>query len=238
MTMGDITRLSYWFPKLKNTGLPVPETHIICTAEEELTAIYESMESSIKNGVYSLAKRIKEAADNVGYPCFLRTDHFSGKHDWENNCYLSDGNNIAEHVMSIAYMWECVNMFAPPCDTWIVREFLPTIPHGVCRMYGDMPICKEFRFFSKDGDIQCWHPYWPLRALEQGKAEYFNNNFDYDDFCKLDNMAFALAEKAAKAIDGSWSIDLLETKKGWFVTDMAESNKSYHWEDCEKNVRV
>ena len=237
----DITRLSYWFPKIKAAGLQVPETCIIKTTEKELKDIFRSMESSRRDGVYSLAKRIGEAielADGIDYPCFLRTDHFSGKHDWERTCFVQNGESIAEHIMAIAYMWECMNMFGPPCDVWVIREFLPTKPVGVCHSYGDMPICREFRFFVEDGDIKCWHPYWPVKALNDGNAKY-HGAFDYNAFCRIDDpqelqKLFDLASKAGATLSGSWSVDLLETQRGWFVTDMAEAHKSWHWEGCVK----
>ena len=124
-------------------------------------------------------------------------------------------------------------MFGAPCDTWVVREFLPTIPHGVCRNYGNMPICKEFRFFVKDGEIKCFHPYWPLQALNDGDPQY-NGDFDYNEFCALENEeeVRALVTAAAQAVAGEWSIDVLETREGWYITDMAEAHKSYHWEPC------
>jgi hypothetical protein len=28
-------------------------------------------------------------------------------------------------------------------------------------------------------------------------------------------------------------VDILETKRGWFVTDMAEAGKSWHWPGCK-----
>jgi hypothetical protein len=228
----DLTRLSYWFPKLEQAGVPVPRTTIINADEKELRSIYESFEQ--KNVVAeTLIDRIKVAADGYDYPCFLRTDHFSGKHNWNNACCIQSPQDIPKHVVEIAYFWECVNMLAPPVDVWVVREFLPTIPYGVCEKYGNMPICKEFRFFVNDGEIKCFHPYWPIKALEEGGAKY-SGAFDYDAFCTPDNECELreLASAAGKAVGGEWSVDLLETRSGWYITDMAEAHKSYHWEGC------
>ncbi len=32
--------------------------------------------------------------------------------------------------------------------------------------------------------------------------------------------------------DGAWSVDVLATRRGWVVTDMAEAGISYHWPEC------
>jgi len=42
-----------------------------------------------------------------------------------------------------------------------------------------------------------------------------------------------LASQAGKACGGQWSVDLLETDRGWYITDMAEAVKSYGY-DKEK----
>lgn len=120
-----------------------------------------------------------------------------------------------------------------------MREYLPIIPHGICRNYGNMPVCREFRFFVDDGVIRCRHPYWPDHALEQGGLNL--TLAKYNELCRLPDMNDGLepeaidrlAEAAGRAVGGSWSIDILETKRGWFVTDMAEAHKSYHWEACD-----
>jgi hypothetical protein len=228
------TRLSYWFPKLEAAGLPVPKTHIIKASEDELKAIWESFETSLQSGLAPLVERAQEAAEAVGYPAFLRTDYFSGKHNWEKTCYITEAGNIAQHIVDIAYFWESVNMVAPKSDVWVVREFLPTLPHGICRNYGNMPICKEFRFFVDGGKLLCWHPYWPEESLRDGGAAFDNPHFDYKDFCTSNVMdeLIALAVSAGSVVGGKWSVDILETSRGWYITDMAEAHKSFHWEGC------
>jgi hypothetical protein len=45
------------------------------------------------------------------------------------------------------------------------------------------------------------------------------------------------ANSAGCAVGGAWSTDLLETRRGWMVTDMAEAHKSWHdWPDCPADV--
>lgn len=237
--MDDKTRLSYWYPKLETAGLPVPRTIIVPAARKELDDISGRLEGKEPTGAaVGLTERITMAANTIGYPFFLRTDFTSGKHDWKHTCFVSDAEQVESHVVAIVEHWEMVNMFGPPSDMWAVRELLPTIPIGHCRMYGNMPICREFRFFVEDGYIRCWHPYWPWNALTKGDA-VFNNpeEFDYTEFSSIctndDEMTLKqLASKAGAAVGGAWSVDLLETRRGWFITDMAEAHKSFHIDDC------
>jgi hypothetical protein len=230
------SRLSYWFPKLEAAGLPVPKTIIVPMhreAQRNVWAALDGKHGTAEQGAASLqfVSDLRGAADSIGFPCFLRTDHTSGKHGWENTCFLPAAESIPSHILAIAEYSAMAGIMGLPFDVWVVRELLPTKPFGVCPNYGNMPICKEFRFFVEDGLVRCHHPYWPLGALEQGGA---NPDLDYELLCWMGNTAelYVLASAAGKAVGGRWSVDLLETEKGWFITDMAEAEKSFHWERC------
>jgi hypothetical protein len=96
-----------------------------------------------------------------------------------------------------------------------------------------MPVCREFRFFAEGGAVKCWHPYWPLKAMnEGGLAGDFPFGW-YEEFCRLDDPEpKRLAEIVSGAVPGAWSVDILETKRGWYVTDMAQATQSFHWPEC------
>jgi hypothetical protein len=78
--------------------------------------------------------------------------------------------DIPQHVYDIAEHSEIVSLMGLPWDTWVVREFLPTMPFGICPRYGNMPVCREFRYFIEDERYCCSHPYWPMEAIEQQDA--------------------------------------------------------------------
>ncbi len=228
----DKTALSYWFPIIEAAGLPVPKTIILKMPEEAQKEIWAMFDGIAPDGVANpFFAEIDEAAKQFGYPCFLRTDMTSGKHFWEDTCLLMSIDDIPNHVFRIAEFSEMADVFGLDWTTWVVRELLPTMPLGVCSKYGNMPICREFRYFVEDGEVKCHHPYWPLWTLEQGKP---NQEIDYESFCRVENEAelAGIASRAGKAVGGSWSVDLLETKRGWYLTDMAEASKSYHWPEC------
>lgn len=227
----DATALSYWFPLIEASGLPVPKTVILPMPAEAIADAWEIFDNKEPSGaVDAFAGELKAAAAEYGTPFFLRTDHTSGKHDWKDACFVADPNKIASHVLQIAYFSE-MHMIEWG-GNWVVREFLPTISNGVCPRFGDMPVCKEFRFFVDGGNIECVHPYWPRHALEQGGFAISDD--DYAALCSMPDEALLhrLASDAGKAVGGRWSVDLLETERGWFLTDMAEAHKSFHWEEC------
>jgi hypothetical protein len=177
----------------------------------------------------SFFQELRNAATGIGFPCFLRTGMTSGKHEWKNTCYVESASDVPQHVFNIVEFSECADIFGMDWSVWAVRELLPTIPHGVCPRYGNMPVCREFRFFVEDGQIHCFHPYWPLEALKDGGW-----SGDYEAMCAVpDEVELRrLAERVSWVVPGAWSVDILETERGWYVTDMAEAYKSFHWEGC------
>lgn len=229
----DRSCLSYWFPLLESAGLPVPRTILVPMSNEAFRDVFRVFDGEEMKGVAEpFFDELRKAADNIGYPCFLRTGQTSGKHRWKETCYLDSPESLRSHVVNIVEFSECVDLIGLPCDVWAVRELLPTMPLGASPCYSDLPLCREFRFFVADGEVKCWHHYWPLESLARGGADLSL----YDQLTSTEGYAdaYTLAHKAARAVEGAWSVDVLETQRGWYITDMAEAHKSWHEEGCEE----
>ena len=230
------TRLSYWFPLIQAAGIPVPRTEIV-PYEHSLAPLFDGEQPE---GWNDLRRNIIHAAERISRtgPWFLRTDFGAAKHSWKNTCFVIDLSSIGRHIAAIAEEHEMQFPFVPPCDKWIVREMLPTKPIFTA-FWGDMPITREFRFFVLDGEVMSWQPYWPPDSLKDHKpsrkdwrkrlaaASFFHDTGEQE-------MLYDLARRVSRAVPGFWSVDLLETERGWFVTDMAEGEKSYRWEPKAK----
>lgn len=229
------TALSYWFPQIEAAGLPVPKTTILKMPQACLEECWQLFDGEGDGKLLKeFAERLAVACDAMGFPVFLRTDFTSHKHSWEKTCFVPNRNAMFLHVYELAELSDMMNMDGSlNWDTWVVREMLPTIPLAVCPRYGNMPVNREFRFFVRDGEIVCAHPYWPAEGLRQGGCntdlELMTELGFPSDMSELED----LARRAGRAVGGSWSVDILETKRGWFVTDLAEASKSFHWEGCE-----
>jgi hypothetical protein len=228
--MVDKTALSYWFPLIEAAGLPVPKTHIVPVPENVQAEIWGAFDgnSSCEN-LTAFAAEVGVAGDQLGYPLFLRTDFTSSKHNWERTCHVPAREVLAQHIFTLAEDSEMMDLMGLPWNTLVLREMLPTIPKAVCPRYRNMPVCREFRFFVEAGTVKCWHPYWPEHALQQGGV-------DTDAELMLEMGMHGpqelaelteLAERVSRAVPGAWSVDILETKRGWFVTDMAEAHKVF-----------
>jgi hypothetical protein len=233
------TALSYWFPLIEAAGLPVPKTTIIPMTDGAYEFLYSGFDGEEGGDIAAFrdfVDRLNAASKDFTFPLFLRTDFTSAKHSWDKTCYVENEAALIPHFQYLAERSDLMNMFGGlDYNTWVLREMLPTIPLATCPAYGNMPVNREFRYFVSDGEIVCAHPYWPEQALIEGGVEtdleLMTELGFLPDMSELDD----LAKRAAVAVGGAWSIDILETKRGWFVTDMAEAEKSFHWPECEIN---
>ncbi len=254
----DRNCLSYWFPRLLEAGIPVPKTEIVRT-DVDLTPLCDG---KLPNGwggfLAEINVAIGQLTDNASPtpPIFLRTGQTSGKHQWSRCCYVDFGNGslLQNHVAALVEWSHIVDFIGLPHDVWCVRELLPTKSLAVLPNYGGFPLVKEIRGFVKDGEIVCYHPYWPAKSIEQGFSYKKNEDpweprerdlpenigdlvlspmfSDVNDCIK----ALALIERVAKVFkdDGAWSVDVLWTDRGLYITDMAEASQSFHYEGCLK----
>lgn len=229
-----ITNLSHWFPLIEAAGLPVPKTKII-QADEKVTAdLWEAFDGKPGElpAFSAFIEKMRVESEAFEAPFFLRTGFFSGKHRFEECCLVTDRSKLGQHIYNIAEFSEICGMFGElPFDTWVLREYLPVTPVGYCPEYGNMPVVKEFRVFVNGDQPICIHPYWPLKALQQGGA----TGIDFEALCNTFGQTpelLQLACAAGKTVGGKWSVDILQTKRGWYITDMAEAQKSFHWEGC------
>lgn len=222
--------LSYWYPIIKDL-VPTPKTKIIKTDVN----LIELCDGKTPQNFTGLLKGIHAAAEAIGYPVFLRTGHTSGKHEWENTCFLESASfaglacKISYHVTALVEYSMCADMMGLPHDVWVVRELLPTNHHGLI-FHGDMPLVQEIRMFVEGENIKHIQPYWPPELLSEEKVEPETikaiNQIDMLDLWSICKQTITIG----KAMEGCWSVDWLNTTKGWYMIDMARGELSYRYE--------
>jgi hypothetical protein len=241
----DRNCITYWLPKLEIASVPVPNTEIIRWpgTKWSLVNLCHGPTSAVPPEWEGFVESLMGAAERVGggrfQPVFLRTGHGSGKHDWRNTCCVHNQADIGLHVARIVEWSHLVDMMGLPHDVWAVREMLPVRPVAVLPRYGGFPLTRELRCFVEGGEVVCHHDYWPEGAISQGLNEGSEAKIQaIISGSRLSpaekKPALELAAKVAWAFegDGAWSVDVLETQRGWYVTDMAEAGASYHWKSC------
>lgn len=252
--------LTYWYPKLVKAELPTPCTEIVMAPD----ALDLLLDAKKPDGFDRFISWLEDAAKKVGLPCFLRTGQGSGKHQWKDTCYITGLDQLPGHVGALVEWSACVDMIGLPTDVWAVREFLPTTPLAVLPNYGDMPLVREFRAFVRDGAVSCLHPYWPLDAIKKGLLPDDRLVEGHVPMTRRDRESALLHANASKlstddqqdvmdvaarvalAFNGDgdgdsegcgWSVDILDTKNGWYVTDMAVASRSFHEPSCPRSKK-
>lgn len=219
--------LAFWFPPLERAGLPVPKTRIV-TTDVSLIDVLDGVEP---DGIGEFIIELSRAADEIGFPCFLRTAYGSGKHDWVDTCYVAERGCLLRHICALVEWSNLVDICGLPTDTWVVRELIETVP--LFHAFSGFPVTREFRLFVRDSEGEGIYPYWPADALVPGKPD----NPDWRTLLaevstyKLDEASelLSLALRAVDAVGGGyWSVDFLQDKAGkWWLTDMADGDRSY-----------
>lgn len=219
----SLNSLSFWYPMLKNMGLPTPKTHIIHTTGFELVKMIDNYPIEEINWLQKLIDEIGYYAEKVGYPCFLRTGHTSNKHDWKDSCYITKKEDIHKNLYSLVEMSAMADF---PLDFFVVREMLETKPHF--NAFNGMPITKEVRCFIEKDKITVTK-YWPHEAFKDTEKKKVDSmyNFTKEDIDTITSLLTFIH----KSIDPIWCVDLLETKDGWVVIDMSTITHSYKNEE-------
>ena len=226
----DLNCLSYWYPILQSTGVLTPKTQIIRTDLE----LDRMIDGKAPKGCGDFIEEVRVACDRFGYPCFLRTGVFSGKHSWKDTCFIPRRSLVGQHIYNLVEESALADMMGLPTDVWVVREFLDLDTHFTS-FRGRMPINVERRFFIRDGKIQCCHPYWPhdaIRDQNPSDPNWSNALYEMNDV-SIEHL-YATVSRVAQNFEGYWSLDLARLKDGqWLAIDMAQGERSYHWAGCE-----
>ena len=221
-----------WWPMVEHVKVPKPRTTLV-----DATEWYDQLWRALDGGPMpdALLERIRQAAHNIGYPCFVRGDLTSGKHDYPETCLLDRPERTGLHVAALVEAGAMGPGDVP--RAFAVRELLSLRAPFVA--FHGLPIANEYRFFVRDGKILCEHFYWPTDSIRFWSVP--------EPKGWADTLAFSLedgwppprhhARKVAKTLPGFWSLDFAQSVSGdWYFIDAATGEDSWHWPGCPKST--
>lgn len=217
----------YWYPILQKTGVKTPKTRYVEFPTDLAFEIIGEEEPYAVTGIDYLSL-VKECADDIGYPCFIRGSHTSAKHYWKNTCYLEKPEDLRHHIKEIANFSAFVDI---PCEGFAVRELIPTTPLFTA-FSGDMPITREFRFFAENGAVTWIQPYWVPSSIQDASDTQWLAKLEKAQTLDPKTLFYLMEQtiEVSKRFYGFWSIDWLQSSTGeWYCTDMAPGNRSFTW---------
>jgi len=231
--------LLYWYPKIKDLGIPTPRTEIVTLTTEEVKAYHRGEGDCF--GLNRLEKEVKKVIEtNFSLPVFLRTDEFSNKHLWWESCYLDNLDNLQRNLFEIICGSKLADIMGLPIEALVVREFIQ-MDTRFKAFYGEMPVNPERRYFIRNEKLECHHPYWIKDAVERGtpKSKLPTNWRELAEEMNLEaqdeiDLLSGYSIVVATNIGGYWSVDFCKAKDGrWILIDMAEGEKSWHPSECK-----
>jgi len=245
-----VNSLLNWFPKIKDLGIPVPRTEWVeIPPKLGWRLVVEGKKALDDFNPY--LEKIKEKAEEIGYPVFIRTDQASAKHSYENACLVLREEDLLRAIRNTLEFNINADLLGLPFKAIVIREFLE-LYWGFKAFHGNLPIAKERRYFIKDRKVLCHHPYWPPEAIEQ--AHSLDGSKPYNRYLihrlpamwreileelnreTLEEVALLTnySEQVAQVIEGYWSIDYALSRDGktWYLIDMANGYQSYHDPKC------
>ncbi|NLA24457.1 MAG: ATP-grasp domain-containing protein [Bacteroidales bacterium] len=231
----DKNSMMYWYPFAELTDIPMPKTIIIWVGNFNLLNMLDN-HKPLPNHIINF---IKLGAEEIGYPLFLRTDHASAKHDWKNTCYVPSEDVLMQHVYEVVEFNSMAGIIGLPFQAIVLREYIP-LESAFTAFRGDMPVAKERRYFIRDGQVECHHPYWIEEAIKKETTTLPENwqellkELNKEDEEEINLLTF-YAEQLGKYLRQYWSVDFAKGKDGkWYFIDAALGEQSWH-PPCPKN---
>lgn len=230
ITETDKNSMLYWFPLIKDLKVNIPETIII----EVKTFLGDEPLSNLKNYL----PKIYEKAKILGFPLFIRSDYYSGKHSWKNTCFVENEKSLERQIRNIYIDGLCVDIIGLPFDAVILRKYIE-MDSKFTAFYEGMPVSSERRYFINNGKIICHHPYWVEDCIKKPSIKNWKKilkelNKETDEEIKL---LSSYTKLIANKLNGYWSVDFCRDKTGkWWFIDCATGERSYHPE-CDKIIK-
>lgn len=207
--------LLYWYPKVKDM-VPTPRTKIV-EIEDPLDLLEEVPEDVLTT--------LREHATELGYPLFVRTDTFSGKHHFVDTCYVKSEERLAKNVRNLVE-WSFFHDLIPRAIC--LREFLEL--DWKFKAFSGLPIATEVRVMARDGEVEKWFFYWPDDAIRRPTKKNWRNLLRemWAVVEREQEVFLKQAEKVARKFDDYWSIDFARARDGtWYLIDMALGDVSW-----------
>lgn len=250
----------YWYPRLRDAvadydGIETPDTLFVdierlnpykIAAEADEPISDAEMEEISQCPARWDDATVKRAADELGYPAFIRTDTDSAKRNMDAGSKIRSGDDAAVHdtVDALIRSQSDSGGMMPRFNCLAVREWIDI--DADFEAFGGTPIGPEVRVFVRDGDVQCHHFYWPF--TDESDASHHDVD-DIDTEQELEETLTALEQTVDDAMDdtlrdaaahiadyfdGYWSVDFALTTDGtWYVIDAARGDDSWHPDACE-----
>jgi len=227
-----LSSMNNWYPKTKHLDIPMPKTEIIFERNDPV-CWWGLLDDEKLSGAD--LKLLHDTANRIGFPLFMRNDLTSGKHNYEDTCFVSDESVLDPHLYRVV---EDSALKDQLMTSIALREYIE--PDWQFKAFRGLPISPERRYFISNGKVSCFHPYWVEEAIEfrydSEPVENWEDSLEKMNTQTPEEIALltGYAEKIAAVLEGDWSLDFAKARNGlWYFIDAAEAKKSWHPSGCK-----
>ena len=221
-----LSSMDYWFPLTKDLPIPQPRTIPVLSMSSDKWCNFLDDPTTLDKAF----KEVLHCADKMRYPLFIRTDQSSAKHSYVDTCYVKDRDQLGKNIYRLIEENIMCNLNV---QTLYLRSFIEL--NSAFTAFNKMPIAPERRYFIKDGEILCHHPYWPIDAIKDPDHENWKKRLKYinvQEACEILALT-RFATIISMAVPSTWSVDFAQAKDStWYFIDMADARLSWHPTDC------
>lgn len=222
----------YWLPKLEAAGgIPIPRTRMVRFDNRTIWPLVDAKPIDAFDLVPHLS-----AVNEIGMPCFVKSDVSSAKHDGPIAYKVYSCDRLLD-VLCRTFYDNCMKDL--DVLAFVFREWID-IEHTFVA-FGGHPIGVEWRFFANAERALCHHFYWPIEALrghvhDQGQWQVKHGLLQVTtkdiELAFLGDLAVSAVRSLGEDPDRAWSVDFARDNSGrWWLIDIAPAEVSWHPEE-------
>ena len=234
---------SFWFPKIRSCGLPMPGTVIIPVPEEVIRSEFLERDGDRQRITDFIKDSVLPAIPKEWNGIFIKNGCFSDKFDF-SLCHPKKG------LKSISHSFREINMDSLAFDTggnaeFVIREYIEGTPEdNRWTIYNGMPLRPEVRVFYDFSRKRVLYSanYWDWDYCHDSICSKFTeekNNYEaaYPHILEMYEKEKGTVESLAHEhfkdipdIEGFWSADFMLAGGQWWLIDMAIAGMSAYWD--------
>ncbi|MCD8110983.1 MAG: hypothetical protein LUE14_12990 [Clostridiales bacterium] len=242
----DPNLLSNWFPKVKDCGIPVPQTVILTVPPEIVRAFYMDNPEDDQETIFEwVQEKVYPEAIKFKAPfIFIKNGGFSDKFDARNCIVHRTLYSLTQAIIDLNY--DSLMFDTGGTTELVLRQYVLGRPDAYPQIYHGLPLVPEYRVFYDFNEKKVLYTvnYWDYDYCHDAisrnitdkiiyEAVYPSLLKEYND--NKDKVQTMVANAMAKVngMSGKWSVDIMTAPMGdanFCLIDMARAEQSAYWE--------
>lgn len=241
----NMNNFSYWFPKIENCGISVPESGVIPVPQEVMDSFFMEHSGDEDRIETWVRESVMPEIEDMSSLLFIKNGCFSNKFNFSTCTPTKMASDIVRCVISINYASLCLETSGNA--EMVFRKRVGICDEHECyHIYSGMPLRPEFRVFydfDRKRVLYCVN-YWSWDychdSISRDRTDKVVYEAAYPEIEKYyeehrTEVEALVGEHMAgvSGLHGIWSVDLMWCENKYWLIDMAMGQTSAYY-DPEK----